>query len=81
MLQVHVIKDHKEAYAKALKKRGLDATTILNQVLEADENRRATQTKLDEILAELNSLSKEIGALLNLETLQKQPYLKKKQAR
>ncbi len=32
MLQVHVIKDHKEAYAKALKKRGLDATTKLNPV-------------------------------------------------
>tara|TARA_B100000795_G_scaffold226643_1_gene182746 strand:- start:28795 stop:30066 length:1272 start_codon:yes stop_codon:yes gene_type:complete len=63
MLQVQLIRDHKEAYAKALEKRGMDATKILNQVLKADETRRATQTKLDEILAELNSLSKEIGTL------------------
>ena len=78
MLQVHVIKDHKEAYAKALKKRGLDATTILNQVLEADENRRATQTKLDEILAELNSLSKEIGALFKSGNVAEATVLKEK---
>ena len=63
MLQVHAIRDHKEAYIKALEKRGIDATSVLNQVLEADENRRATQTKLDEVLAESNSHSKEIGML------------------
>lgn len=63
MLQVHAIRDHKEAYIKALQKRGIDATSVLDQVLEADENRRATQTKLDEVLAESNSLSKEIGML------------------
>jgi seryl-tRNA synthetase len=78
MLQVHVIRDHQEAYAKALKKRGVDATTILNQVLEADENRRATQTKLDEILAELNSLSKEIGALFKSGNVAEAAVLKEK---
>jgi len=63
MLQVQRIRDHKEAFIKALKKRGMDATPIINQVLEADDNRRATQAKLDDILAEANSLSKEIGIL------------------
>lgn len=63
MLQVQRIRDHKEAFIKALKKRGMDATSVINQVLEADDNRRATQAKLDDILAESNSLSKEIGIL------------------
>ena len=63
MLQVQRIRDHKEAFIKALKKRGIDATPVINQVLEADDNRRATQAKLDDILAEANSLSKEIGIL------------------
>ena len=63
MLQVQRIRDHKEAFIKALKKRGMDATPVINQVLEADDNRRATQAKLDDILAESNSLSKEIGIL------------------
>ena len=63
MLQVQRIRDHKEAFIKALKKRGMDATPVISQVLEADDNRRATQAKLDDILAEANSLSKEIGIL------------------
>ena len=63
MLQVQHIRDHKEAFIKALKKRGMDATPVINQVLEADDNRRTTQAKLDDILAEANSLSKEIGIL------------------
>ena len=63
MLQVQRIRDHKEAFIKALKKRGMDATPVINQVLEADDNRRTTQAKLDDILAEANSLSKEIGIL------------------
>ncbi|MDC1362482.1 serine--tRNA ligase [Flavobacteriaceae bacterium] len=63
MLQVQRIRDHKEAFIKALKKRGMDATPVINQVLETDDNRRATQAKLDDILAESNSLSKEIGIL------------------
>ena len=63
MLQVQRIRDHKEAFIKALKKRGVDATPVISQVLEADDNRRATQAKLDDILAEANSLSKEIGIL------------------
>lgn len=63
MLQVQRIRDHKEAFIKALKKRGMDATPVISQVLEADDNRRATQAKLDDILAEANSVSKEIGIL------------------
>ena len=63
MLQIQRIRDHKEAFIKALKKRGIDATPVITQVLEADDNRRATQAKLDDTLSKANSLSKEIGIL------------------
>ena len=63
MLQIQRIRDHKEAFIKALKKRGIDATPVINQVLDADDNRRATQSKLDDTLAKANALSKEIGVL------------------
>ena len=39
MLQVQRIRDHKEAFIKALKKRGMDATPVINQVLEAEKKR------------------------------------------
>lgn len=63
MLQVHEIREHKEAYITALAKRGLDAKTDIEAVLQADEERRSTQAKLDEILSQSNTISKEIGVL------------------
>lgn len=78
MLQVSEIRKNKEAMAKALSKRGIDANSLLDQVLEADEARRATQTQLDEILAQSNSFSKEIGMLFKSGETQKANVLKEK---
>lgn len=63
MLQVAQIREHKEAYIQALQKRNFDAKAPFDEVLSLDETRRATQTELDNILAESNKLSKEIGLL------------------
>ena len=63
MLQVQFIREHKEVVLEGLAKRNFsDAETIIEQVLTADEKRRATQVSLDNILAESNKMSKEIGA-------------------
>jgi seryl-tRNA synthetase len=78
MLQIHQIRAHKDAYINALKKRGLDASADINAVLEADENRRAAQTKLDETLAQSNTFSKEIGTLFQNGETQKANILKEK---
>ncbi len=78
MLQVSEIRTHKDAFAKALSKRGIDASVLLDQVLTADEARRAAQTKLDDTLAESNSLSKEIGLLFKSGEAQKANQLKEK---
>jgi len=80
MLQVANIRANKEAYIEALKKRNFDATDVFSTVLELDEVRRATQTELDETLAESNKLSKEIGIMFKNGEQQKANILKEKTA-
>ncbi|MEM8999472.1 MAG: serine--tRNA ligase [Bacteroidota bacterium] len=63
MLQLSLIRENKEHFIEALKKRNIDAATLLNTIIDLDEKRRGTQTELDNTLAELNKLSKEIGLL------------------
>ena len=63
MLVLQAIRENKEQFITALKKRNLDAEPLLNNVSELDEKRRAIQTQMDSTLAQLNSLSKEIGML------------------
>ncbi|NND63324.1 MAG: serine--tRNA ligase [Flavobacteriaceae bacterium] len=78
MLQVQNIREKKEEYISALAKRGIDATSILEDVLSADENRRAAQAKLDETLSQSNTFSKEIGTLFKNGEVQKANLLKEK---
>jgi len=76
MLQVNNIRENKDAYVKALSKRGIDANTILEEVLQVDETRRNTQAQLDEVLSQSNTLSKEIGMLFQKGEAQKANELK-----
>ncbi|CAM4129758.1 serine--tRNA ligase [Zobellia nedashkovskayae] len=78
MLQLQVVRDKKDDIINALKKRNIDAAPLINEVLELDEKRRSTQTSLDEILAESNKLSKEIGMLYKSGKAQEANVLKEK---
>jgi len=79
MLQVAFIRDHKEVVLKGLAKRNFsDAEKIIDTVILTDENRRSTQTELDNTLAESNKLSKEIGLLFRNGEAQKAAVLKEK---
>jgi seryl-tRNA synthetase len=79
MLQVQFIRENKAIVLEGLAKRNFaDAEKILDQVLTADENRRATQVSLDNTLAESNKLSKEIGNLYKSGQAQKANLLKEK---
>lgn len=79
MLQVNFIRENKEIVLEGLAKRNFaNAATIIEQVLSADENRRATQVELDTTLAESNKLSKEIGGLFKSGEIQKANILKQK---
>ncbi len=79
MLQVQFIRDNKDAVLKGLAKRNFaNAETLINQVLSADETRRASQVSLDNVLAESNKLSKEIGLLFKSGEVQKANLIKEK---
>ncbi|APZ45662.1 serine--tRNA ligase [Polaribacter reichenbachii] len=79
MLQVHFIRENKATVLEGLAKRNFaDAETIIEQVLTADENRRATQVELDNTLAESNKISKEIGNLYKTGKAQEANVLKEK---
>jgi len=79
MLQVQFIRDHKETVLAGLAKRNFaNAESIVEQVLSTDENRRATQVALDTVLAESNTLSKQIGGLFKSGEVQKANILKEK---
>lgn len=64
MLQIAVIRENRDQVIAALAKRNMDAITLVDTVLDLDEKRRATQVALDNVLAESNLLSKEIGDLM-----------------
>jgi len=78
MLQVSYIRENKEKIIKGLLKRNFDASKIVDEVIQLDEDRRKTQTKLDTILSESNTLSKEIGQLFKSGDVQKANLLKEK---
>lgn len=64
MLQLNVIRENRDAVIKALAKRNLDATPVVDEIIRLDEQRRATQLELDNTSAESNTLSKDIGELM-----------------
>ncbi len=64
MLQLSYIRDNKEKVIKGLNKRHFKELELIDQVLDLDEKRRSTQAELDQVLAQSNKLSKEVGALM-----------------
>ena len=63
MLQLPFIRENKEAVINRLAVRNIDAKPLVDQVISLDEERRTLQAQLDNVLAESNSISKEIGML------------------
>jgi seryl-tRNA synthetase len=64
MLTLKFIAENNETVRSGLSKKGFKNPGIIDEVLEIDLRRRHTQAKLDQSLAELNLLSKSIGALM-----------------
>jgi seryl-tRNA synthetase len=65
MLQIQTIRENKAEVIFGLEKKYFkNAAEIVEQILTADENRRATQKELDDCLAKANQLAKEIGGLM-----------------
>lgn len=63
MLEVPVIRNNSDTIISRLRKRNINADELIHRVIELDDQRRATQKELDDLLAEGNKLSKQIGDL------------------
>ena len=64
MLTIKQIRDDKEAAARKLAKKGVDATPVIEKIISFDDRRKALQLELDNTLAAQNKAAKEIGALM-----------------
>ncbi len=78
MLQLTFVRENKEVVLNGLKKRNFKDLQLVDEVIELDEKRRATQAELDNALAESNNLSKEIGLLFKSGETGKANVLKEK---
>ena len=78
MLQVNFIRENKEEVITRLAKKNFEATAIVELVVELDEKRRNTQVELDNLLAESNKLSKDIGEMMKNGEKAKAEILKEK---
>ncbi len=63
MLQIQRIRQEPEAIIEGLKKRGIDATQTVGDLIDIDAQRRAIRHQMEEKQATSNSLAKEIGQL------------------
>ena len=63
MLPIPYIRENITAVINLLQIKNFDATTILDELLAKDDNRKNTQKELDDLLSKSNQLSKQIGEL------------------
>ena len=64
MLTLKTIREQRELVIERLKVKNFDATQWVEQVIAIDDERKATQTRLDSNLAEQNAIAKQIGGLM-----------------
>jgi seryl-tRNA synthetase len=63
MLTIKLLREETEMIVNRLKIKNFDAKTIIENIINTDDLKKETQTKLDNCLAESNSISKQIGML------------------
>ncbi|MCY1514507.1 Serine--tRNA ligase [compost metagenome] len=64
MLQVNYIRENKEKVLERLSVRNFKQPELVDQIIAIDEERRHTQTSLDNLSAEANAAAKQIGELM-----------------
>jgi seryl-tRNA synthetase len=64
MLQVNYIRENREKVLERLSVRNFKQTEIIDQIIKLDEERKQTQTSLDNLSAMANSSARQIGELM-----------------
>ncbi len=64
MLQVNFLRENKERVLVGLAKRNFKQSNLVEEAISVDDERKKLQFDLDQNLAEMNKISKEIGTLM-----------------
>lgn len=64
MLELTYLRTNRDEAVERLSKRGIDAAALVDEALRLDGERRSVQNDHDARLAELNTISREIGTLM-----------------
>lgn len=64
MLQVNFLREERERVIEGLNKRNFKQINLVDEAVEADDQRKKYQFDLDQNLSEMNRISKEIGMLM-----------------
>ncbi len=64
MLTINLIRDKREFVIERLRVKNFKADEIVDTIISLDSSRREIQSKADNLLAEMNRISKEIGSLI-----------------
>lgn len=64
MLQVNFLRENKERVLEGLNKRNFKQMELVDEAINLDDERKKLQFNLDENLAQMNKISKEIGLLM-----------------
>jgi len=78
MLTIKYIRENRDTVIKKLAKKGFLNSNLIDKAIDIDKERRNIQLKLDEIQAQLNNISKEIGNLFKLGKAQEANAAKEK---
>lgn len=64
MLQINFIRENQREVIDRLKTKNFDGDELINKAINADNDRKKTQQELDNLLAESNSIAKQIGDII-----------------
>ena len=78
MLKTSYIVANKEEVIKSLNKRNFNSEDLINELISLDDKRKSIQTEYENMLAESNTISKEIGQLFKINNKDAIPKLKQR---
>lgn len=64
MLQINFLRENKDRALEGLRKRNFKEVNLIDEAISADDERKKIQFDLDQNLAEMNKISREIGLLM-----------------
>ena len=78
MLKTSYIIANKEEVINSLNKRNFNSENLINELISLDDKRKSIQTEYENMLAESNTISKEIGQLFKSDNKDAVPELKQR---